>query len=205
VSALCESLRRNYQNSATIQALADPIYTVTGPVVRTTPNSLSFSSPKALHQIYGSRAVNVRKSQFYTILDSGSGGSTTHTEIDKEKHAARRRILSHAFSDSALREAETFVLANARKFVNLIGIDGTENQEKAQLSTKVVPTWTSPRDMSKWWEWCAYDIMGNLVFGKSYNCLESDRFRRMPTLMTEGTKFGYWVSSGFVTPLETFY
>jgi hypothetical protein len=167
--------------------------------VRTSPNSLSFSSPKALHQIYGSRAVNVCKSQFYVILDSGSGGSTTHTEIDKEKHAARRRILSHAFSESALREAETFVFANAKKFTEVIGRDGSDSLGTEQQIEKTVARWTSPRDMSKWLEWCAYDIMGNLVFGKSYNCLESDRFRRMPTLMTEGTKFGYWVSSTSAT------
>lgn len=53
--------------------------------------------------------------------------------------------------------------------------------------------WTNPRNMSEWCNWLAYDIMGNLVFGKSYNCLDDGKHRRMPIIMTEGTKFGYWV------------
>jgi len=32
--------------------------------------------------------------------------------------------------------------------------------------------------------------MGNLVFGKSYDCLETEDYRWMPTVMTQGTKFG---------------
>ncbi|KEF61099.1 uncharacterized protein A1O9_02664 [Exophiala aquamarina CBS 119918] len=153
-----------------------------GPIVRTSPNSLSFSSPKALHQIYGSRAINVRKSKFYETLDAGPGGATTHTEIDKERHAARRRILNHAFSEAAIRETETFVIDNVGKFIKLIGPNDSENDEG----------WSTPRNMSDWLNWMAYDIMGNLVFGKSYNCLGSEEHREMPRLMTEGTKFGYW-------------
>lgn len=170
-----------------------------GPVVRTSPNTLSFSSPTALHQIYGSRTVNVRKSQFYTVLDSGAGGSTTHTEIDKEKHAARRRILSHAFSDAALKEAEIFIVDNVRKFISLLESDSARPIEKTpQERTKdelanTDECWSDPRNMSDWCNWLAYDIMGNLVFGKSYNCLDSEEHRRMPIIMTEGTKFGYWV------------
>ena len=171
-----------------------------GTIVRTSPDTLSFSTPTALHQIYGSRAINVRKSKFYDALDSGSGGSTTHTEIDKEKHAVRRRILSHAFSDAALREAEVFVVSNVRKFVRLLGPDsaramGEISQEETERDLGSNDKgWSVPRNMSEWSNWLAYDIMGNLVFGKSYNCLETEEHRRMPTIMTEGTKFGYWVS-----------
>jgi cytochrome P450 len=160
-------------------------------VVRTSPNSLSFSSPTALHQIYGSRAVNIRKTKFYNFIDSPSGASTTHTEIDKEKHAARRRILSHAFSDTALKEAEVFVLDNVKKFVRLLGPDREEDKGEPGL---VAARWGEPRNMSDWCNWLAYDIMGNLVFGKSYNCRESEEHRRMPVVMTEGMKFAYWVS-----------
>jgi hypothetical protein len=49
--------------------------------------------------------------------------------------------------------------------------------------------------MSEWTNWLAYDIMGTLVFGKSYDCLNSAEHRKMPVIMTEGTKFGYWVSN----------
>lgn len=158
-----------------------------------------------MHQIYGSRAINVRKSKFYETLDAGPGGATTHTEIDKERHAARRRILNHAFSEAALRETESFVIDNVSKFIKLIGPDGGvttseakppfKDPEKSKGSdSKNDESWSTPRNMSDWFNWMAYDIMGNLVFGKSYNCLESEEHREMPRLITEGTKFGYWVS-----------
>jgi cytochrome P450 len=165
-----------------------------GPVVRTSPNTLSFSSPAALQQIYASKAANVRKSKFYEILD---GGSTTHTEIDKKKHAARRRVLSHAFSDAAQRAAEEFVVSNVRKFVQLLGPASDSS------NGNVSPDWSPPRDMTEWCNWLAYDIMGDLVFGKSYNCLETEDYRQMPIIMTQGTKFGYWVgidASYFLPP-----
>ncbi|KAK5702998.1 hypothetical protein LTR97_003944 [Elasticomyces elasticus] len=162
-----------------------------GSIVRTSPNTLSYSSPTALHHIYGSNTANVRKSKFYEVLD---GGSTTHTEIDKEKHSARRRVLSHAFSDAALRAAEEYVVSNVRKFVALLGpesssLSGNISQNVAE---KGATNWSPPRDMTEWCNWLAYDIMGDLVFGKSYHCLESKDFRWMPIVMTEGTKFGYW-------------
>lgn len=166
-----------------------------------------------MHQIYGSRGINVRKSKFYETLDAGPGGATTHTEIDKERHAARRRILNHAFSEAALRETETFIVDNVRKFVKLIGPDSgatsleakppfKDSEKSKEPDSRDPGGWSTPRNMSDWLNWMAYDIMGNLVFGKSYNCLGSEEHRKMPRLMTEGTKFGYWVSL-VVTPFDT--
>ena len=129
------------------------------------------------------------------------GGSTTHTEIDNEKHSARRRVLSHAFSDAALRAAEEYVVSNVRKFVELLGpeSDGLSAKVSQDAGEKGAGTtdknWSPSRDMTEWCNWLAYDIMGNLVFGKSYDCLETEDYRRMPIIMTQGTKFGYWVGS----------
>jgi hypothetical protein len=167
-----------------------------GPVVRTAPNLLSFSSPKALHQIYGSNAANVRKSNFYKYLD---GGSTTHTEIDKEKHAARRRTFNAAFSDAALKGAEASIAGHVSKWVQMLGPESSGTRREMSLlkpdkdEEKQDQTWSSSRDMTECCNWLAYDIMGGFVFGKTYNCLGSDEYRWMPTLMTQGTKFGYWV------------
>ncbi|KAK5742912.1 hypothetical protein LTS12_024030 [Elasticomyces elasticus] len=152
-------------------------------------------SPTALHQIYGSNTANVRKSKFYEVLD---GGSTTHTEIDKEKHSARRRVLSHAFSDAALRAAEEYVVSHVRKFVELLGPEGSGlggrvSQNAGEKAVRMTDeNWSPSRDMTEWCNWLAYDIMGNLVFGKSYNCLDTEDYRWMPIVMTQGTRFGYW-------------
>ncbi|RMD40955.1 hypothetical protein DV735_g4163, partial [Chaetothyriales sp. CBS 134920] len=180
LGAFCHRKGGNSHHQSATDSLNNPDDLPLRPIVRNSPNSLSFSRPSALRQIYGSRSINVRKSKFYELLDSGPGAATTHTEIDKEKHAARRRILSHAFSDAALRDVEVLVVENVRKLVGLIGGGGADSG------------WTAPRNMSDWCNWLAYDIMGALVFDKTYNCLGSEEHRRMPVIMTEGTKFGYW-------------
>ena len=157
----------------------------TGPIIRTGPNSLSFSNPSAQHDIYGSRTINVRKSAFYRTLDSGAGALSTHTEIDKSKHAIRRRIMSYAFSENAMRFSEQFVLENVRRFCALIGPGEKEQQGDG---------WSEPRDLKPWGNWLAYDIMGDLAFGTRLKCLEKPDNRYMAVALTEGTKFAYWVS-----------
>lgn len=123
----------------------------------------------------------MKKSEFYLVLDSGAGTFTTHTEIDKEKHAAKRRVLSHAFSDSALRSAESFILENIVKWCNKIG--PTEDRE-----------WSEKRNIGDWSNWLGYDIMGELAFGQQFDCLNSEQYRHLPTALTEGAKFQYWFS-----------
>lgn len=68
----------------------------------------------SLKEIYGSRRANVQKADWYRTVDAPSGAFSTHSEIDRGKHAFRRRVLDHAFSDSALRSAEPFVRDNVR-------------------------------------------------------------------------------------------
>ena len=156
---------------------------IIGPIVRIGPDSLSFCTDTALNAIYGSKSVNVRKSDFYKVIDSGAGEGalSTFSEPDKGKHAVRRRILSHAFSDSAIRSAEQYILQNVTKCCSLMG--PREGDE-----------WSEKRNMCVWSNWLAYDIMGDLAFGKCLNCLDDDEHRRLPRSLTDSGKFINWVS-----------
>ena len=156
-----------------------------GPIVRIGPNKLSFSTDTALNTIYGPKKVNVRKSDFYKAIDGAAGegvAQSTFSESDKSKHAVRRRLLGHAFSDSAIRSSEQYILQNVTKCCSLLGPrQGDE--------------WSEKRNMHVWATWLAYDIMGDLMFGKSFNCLEEDEYRHLPRSITDGTKFANWVST----------
>lgn len=44
-----------------------------------------------------------------------------HSEVDKERHARKRRVLSHAFSDRALKGMEEYILNQIRIFCDQIG------------------------------------------------------------------------------------
>lgn len=73
-----------------------------GNVVRFGPNSISFNSNTALKEIYGFKS-NARKADFYKAFWASKDSASTHSSIDKAIHARKRRVLSHAFSDAAIK------------------------------------------------------------------------------------------------------
>src|SRR2546421_4065669 len=91
-----------------------------GPVVRYSPHSISFNSTTALKEIYGFKS-NVRKSDFYTSFPAAKNVFSTHSAIDKTIHARKRRVLSQAFSESALRAMEEYMIVHIREFVSRLG------------------------------------------------------------------------------------
>jgi cytochrome P450 len=137
------------------------LHQIYGPVVRFGPNALSFNSNTALKEIYGFRS-NVRKAEFYDAFVHPA--PNTHNTRDKELHARKRRVLSHAFSDGAIKEVERYILANIRTFCEAIGDYGRKIPESKG--------WSSPKNMSDWLNWLAMDILGDLCFGKAFHMLD---------------------------------
>lgn len=130
-----------------------------GKVVRFGPNSLSFNSNTALKEIYGFKS-NVRKAEFYDAFVHPA--PNTHNARDKALHARKRRVLSHGFSDSAMKQMERYILANVRSFCDQIGT-GASNEQKG---------WTPAKNMADWCNYLAMDILGDLCFGKAFHMLE---------------------------------
>lgn len=77
-------------------------------------------------------------------------------------HARYRRILSHAFSDRALRQQEYILL----HYIDLL-IDRLS--EKASSMNPII-------DMVQWLNFTTFDIVGDLSLGKSFHCLENSRY-----------------------------
>jgi cytochrome P450 len=75
-----------------------------GPIVRTGPTSLSLNTAEALQAVHTDRSANVMRGDWYRTLDQSSGAYSTQSCMDKQEHLFRRRILSQAFSERALRE-----------------------------------------------------------------------------------------------------
>ncbi|POR36963.1 Isotrichodermin C-15 hydroxylase [Tolypocladium paradoxum] len=133
-----------------------------GKVVRFGPNSVSFNSSTALKEIYGFRA-NVRKAEFYNAFVHPA--ANTHNTRDKEVHARKRRVLSHAFSESAMKEMQRYILGNVRTFCEQVGPGDGDGGPDAK-------GWSRPRIMSDWCNYLAMDILGDLSFGKAFHMLE---------------------------------
>jgi hypothetical protein len=135
-----------------------------------------------LKDIYASRKANVQKAKWYLTIDAPSGAASTHSEINRSNHSFRRRVLEHAFSDSAIKSIEPFIVENVQIWIRCLG-DGERSEDG----------WTVPKNMNHWNTYLGYDIMGDLTFGKRFNCLGEVEHRFVPEMMAKGTKFIYKV------------
>ncbi|PSN64191.1 cytochrome P450 [Corynespora cassiicola Philippines] len=140
---------------------------VYGHYVRTGPNTLSMDTASALKTIYGFRA-NVKKADFYTAFPASKATVNVHSSIDKMQHARKRRVMSHAFSDQAIKSLERYILANVRTACRLLG-EKSQQQQEAGANEK----WNTEWNVANWCNWLVFDIMGDLVFGKAFGMLES--------------------------------
>lgn len=65
-----------------------------------------------------------------------------------------------------MRGLEQYVLAHTQEMIDRIGAAFKRPGGEAQR-------WSTPLDMQKWCNWLVFDIMGDLVFGKSMGTLGS--------------------------------
>ncbi|KAL2010319.1 hypothetical protein VTN00DRAFT_6126 [Thermoascus crustaceus] len=182
----------------------DQQHRIYGPVIRVSPNELSFSSVSSLKTIYGHPPAGqpmLLKSEFYDMYDAGFNSSSISSESNPEKHRQMQKSLSAAFSHKALMEQESIVAECVERFVAKIG-DAELNKSKNKDNTK------GGLDMTKWYEMVAFDILGELAFGESFHSIENgkphfwselienhvyfislaDNFRRLSPLVTELAK-----------------
>ena len=168
-----------------------------GNIVRIGPNTLSFNTIGALKEIYVNRKGNVQKSQHYKIFEASTGTYSTHGEVDKKVHAFRRRVLEHAFSNKAMLSAERFIVQNVKTLCDIIA----DHTQKASVGGKDgEASWSEPLNVSEWSTYLNYDIMGDLVFGKRFNCMTSNEHRFVPNLLINASAF---VNSVGLTPSQS--
>ncbi|SPJ79087.1 related to isotrichodermin C-15 hydroxylase (cytochrome P-450 monooxygenase CYP65A1) [Fusarium torulosum] len=131
-----------------------------GDVVRVATNELSFASPAAYSDIYNhaskDRVLFPKDEVFYTV-DSSVTRPSILFAIDAQDHRSQRRSLSHAFSAKALRDNGESVQAHVKLLIE-------------QLGQKAGPG-TDGANMSEVFNWLTFDIIGDLVFGESFDAL----------------------------------
>ncbi|POR32529.1 Uncharacterized protein TPAR_07290 [Tolypocladium paradoxum] len=85
------------------------------PVVRIGPNSISFATPSAIRAIYGHTTGCIKGDTYSTA--AGTHPSLLDV-VQKDEHARKRRILSHAFATRNLEQWEFKVTNNVQRLVH---------------------------------------------------------------------------------------
>lgn len=134
-----------------------------GPVVRIAPAHLSFTAARAWRDIYsplapassGSGWPELPKSRAFSApLDPADHIANA----EYQDHARLRRALGPGFSDAALRRQEPMVIKYVDQLLDLLHARSEGGK--------------APLDMAKWYNWTTFDIIGDLVFGQSFGCLD---------------------------------
>jgi hypothetical protein len=159
-----------------------------GSHVRVAPNFVSIRSIQALHEIYG-YGKYFRKSDFYNAFPAIKGVYNTHNAIDKTLHGRKRRVLSHAFSDNALKGMEDLMLSHIRRFCDIVTGDQYDKASQPNGMKRSSAVW----NFAEWFGYLTYDIMGELSFGKSFDMVVDSSKRRMVHLIDRAAHRHYAV------------
>ncbi|KAK3301698.1 cytochrome P450 [Chaetomium strumarium] len=129
-----------------------------GPVLRYTPDNVSFTTPGAWKTIYGHRAAGQKTFVKDRITYRPTLSGHPHIVVaNAEDHRRQRRLLSHAFSEKALRGQEDIMKHYIDLLIRRLG-------ERAATGESV--------NMVQWYNFTTFDLIGDLAFGEPFGCLE---------------------------------
>lgn len=107
---------------------------------------------------------------------------------DDVDHSRFRKLLSHAFSDSAIREQEPLVT----QYFDLL-IEKLKHQIEGPAQGKI--------DIMSWYNFTTFDIIGDLAFGEPFYALENGEYHYWIRNIFASIKYGRFVRFAFEYPI----
>jgi len=130
-----------------------------GPTVRFAPNEVSSITPETWRIVYGHKTQQGKTFEKDLRFYGPTYVGVDHIiRANNEGHRRMRRVMAHAFSEKALREQEDVI----KGYVDLL-ISRLNDKAVAQEDV----------DIMSWYNFCTFDLIGDLTFGKPFGCLES--------------------------------
>lgn len=133
-----------------------------GPVVRISPNELSFIEHEAWNDIYGFRTGskagklnNPKDPNFYTPAPNGAPDIIVSNDED---HSRFRKLFSNAFSDRGLRSQEPLF---------------TEHRNKLMAALEGIAESGQSIDIAQWFNFFTFDVMADLTFSEPFGLLDN--------------------------------
>jgi cytochrome P450 len=150
-----------------------------GSVVRIAPNELSFNSPESFQDIYMPRSGRPpfgKHPRIYACKLNGVRDSIIG-KLDDEIHGKQRRLLAHAFSDRYLRDQEGLIVSFADLLISQLRKRARRGEGHR-----------SKEDMSGWMNFTTFDIMGDLMFAETFDCLNDSKLHPWISLIFASVK-----------------
>jgi hypothetical protein len=138
-----------------------------GPIVRIAPDELALAYEGVWDEVQGGTYENElsKLETYYRVQTKQTGFIMT---APPKEHSKMRRAFSHGFSDRGIRDMESCMTGMLDKMLDRLlrcSPEGSVTQGDAKLGKAVV-------DIAKWCNFLAFDMIGELTFGESFECLE---------------------------------
>ena len=149
-----------------------------GEAVRTAPDEVSFASPQAWHDIFDQRSdqETFPKNPNWYKLPNGQPDPGIGTTINIADHYRMRKLMEHGFTLKALRAQESII----QSYVTLLMTRFREKATKGPNDAVV--------NVVDWFNFFAFDVVGDLGFGESFGCLEGGRYHPWITMVFDYVK-----------------
>jgi len=132
-----------------------------GKLVRIQPHHVSVADDKAIPQIYG-HGNGFLKSEYYDAFVSIQRG--LFNTRDRHEHTRKRKTVSHTFSAKSIGQFEQYMHHNLETFEKQWDrISASGNGKYVQM------------DALHWFNYLAFDIIGDLAFGAPFGMLEKGK------------------------------
>jgi len=180
-----------WTNNGQLHAKLKDLHDQYGDVVRIEPSSLVYRSAQPWKDIYGHRKPGtgsfVKDDKFFIPSPNGPNIQTT---FDDAGHTRQRRLLSHAFSERALREQESII----QSYINML-IDKLHREIALHRETV---------DISRWITYTTFDIIGDLAFGESFDCLRNNGYHPWVSILFDSIRIATFMRTILIYPLLAF-
>ncbi|TVY48007.1 Versicolorin B desaturase [Lachnellula occidentalis] len=143
-----------------------------GYVVRIAPNEKSFARPDAMNDIYMNMPGRpaIPKSKVWHSPQPGRPLSVLNA-LEAKNHQRYRKAMEPGFTDKAVRGQEPINQAYADSLISHL------DELVSEASDGVVV------DIVRWYAFTVFDLIGDLGFGESFDCLQSNKLHPWVSLI----------------------
>lgn len=143
-----------------------------GEVVRLAPDELSFLTPRAWDDVMGHRKVGQAENGKEECYSGSMGNSIVASK--RNEHTRLRRVLSHGFSSKSMLKQEPIIRKYVDLFIKQLYEIGADNKQV---------------NLMRWYNFCTFDIVGDLAFGEPFECLTKRDFHPWVAIIFDSIKF----------------
>ena len=121
------------------------------------PKELSYINIDVWKDIYSSRVGHPQMQKDPVFCATPTESPSIFLSRDSD-HTRMQRLVSHGFSEKALRDQEPIL----QEYINLL-VSRPHSVAKSVKQTDIV----------EWFNWSTLDLTGDLSFGESFGCLQN--------------------------------